>query len=145
MKPRSASELERPASMSDPVRLARYLFSLDTVLGIFSIGGAALFGATYSSHGFWFSVLAIFLPSSALWALFCYGAYKGLTSPNAFTRLLFWLFVVGHVFAIPVGTAISGACIWLWRRLSAQADIGGDTIAAPQPPTADDPDSRPRR
>ena len=113
--------------LSDRRRLAKYLFVLDTVLGIVSIGGAAIFGATYSSHGFWLTVLPIFVPSSVLWALFCYGAYKGLTSPNAFTRLLFWLFVVGHVFAIPVGTAISGACIWLWRKL---------------PPPADDPDSR---
>lgn len=131
-------------AMTDPVRLAKYLFVLDTILGIFSIGGAALYGATYSSHGFWLTVLPIFVPSSVLWALFCYGAYKGLTSPNAFTRLLFWLFVVGHVFAIPVGTAISGACIWLWRRLSAPARDDGETIAAPPSRAADDPGSRTR-
>ncbi len=125
--------------MSDCIRLARYLFSLDAVLGIFAIGGAALYGTAYSSHGVWATFLSIFMPSSALWALFCYGAYKGLTSPNAFSRLLFWLFVVGHVFAFPVGTAISSACVWLWRKLPPPANDGQDTIVAPQRVGADDP------
>ncbi len=104
--------------MNDRVRLAKYLFFLDAVVGILGIGGAALYGAAYSSKSAWVAFFPVFIPFSALWALFCYGAYKGLTSPNAFGKVVFWLFVVGHVPAFPVGTAISGACIWLWRGLS---------------------------
>lgn len=108
--------------MNDRRRLAKGLFILDAVLGILSIGGAAFYGAAYSSKSIWVAFLPVFVPFSALWALFCYGAYKGLTSPNAFTKVVFWLFVVGHLPAFPVGTAISGACIWLWRGLSSQSN-----------------------
>lgn len=104
--------------MNDRIRLAKYLFSLDAALGILAIGGAALYGAAFNPKSGWATFLLILVPFSALWASFCYGAYKGLTGPNAFTRVLFWVFVVGHVFAFPVGTAISGACVWLWRDWS---------------------------
>ena len=104
--------------MNDRARVAKYLFSLDTVLGILSIGGAALYGAAYSSKSIWVAFFPIFVPSAVLWALLCYGGYKGLTSSNIFLTLLFWLLVVGHFFAFPVGTAFSLACIWLWRDLS---------------------------
>jgi len=104
--------------MNDRVRLAKLLFSVDAALGILSIGGAALYGAAYSSKSLWTAFLPVFVPFSALWVLFCYGAYKGLTSPNAFSKVLFWLFVAGHAVGFPIGTAIAGACIWLWRELS---------------------------
>jgi hypothetical protein len=103
--------------MRDRVRLAKLLFSVDAVLGILSIGGAALYGAAYSSKSLWMAFLPVFVPFSVLWALFCYGAYKGLTSPNAVSKVLFWLFVAGHAVGFPIGTAIAGACIWLWREL----------------------------
>ena len=123
--------------MNDRVRLAKYLFSLDAVLGILSIGGAALYGAAYSSKSLWVAFLPVFVSFSVLWALFCYGAYKGLTSPNAFTKTLFWLFVSGHVVAFPVGTAISGACIWLWRGLSSHSNGGQGPVVAQQVVPAD--------
>ena len=72
--------------MNDRVRLAKYLFFLDAVLGILSIGGAALYGSAYSSKSVWVAFFPVFVPFSTLWALFCYGAYKGLTSPNAFSQ-----------------------------------------------------------
>ena len=100
-----------------PGRLAKLLFALDAILGVASIGGAALYGATYASGNVWVAFFKVFIPASVLWALFCYGAYKGLTSGNLALKILFWLFVVGHAPAFPVGTAISGACIWLWREL----------------------------
>lgn len=103
--------------IEDRTRVAQFLFSLDAVLGILSIGGAALYGAAYSSGNVWTTALAIFVPFAVLWALFCYCAYKGLTSENAVLKFIFWLFVVGHVFGFPVGTAISGVSIWLWRDL----------------------------
>jgi hypothetical protein len=109
--------------MKNPVRLAKYLFLIDAVLGIVSIGGAALYGAAYSSKSLSVAFLPVFVPFSALWALFCYGAYKGLVGPNAFSKVLFWLFVIGHIVAFPVGTAIAGACIWLWRELSPHSGV----------------------
>ena len=125
--------------MNDRVRLAKYLFSLEAALGILSIGGAALFGAAYSSKSMWLAFPLIFVPFSALWALFCYGAYKGLTSPNVFSNLVFWLFVVGHLFAFPIGTAISGACIWLWRDLSPRSNGRRGTVVAQQRVPGDGP------
>jgi hypothetical protein len=119
------------AAMNDRVRLAKYLFSLDAVLGILGIAGAALYGAAYSSKSVWVAFFPVFVPLSALWALLCYGAYKGLTSPNAFSKIVFWLFVAGHVPAFPVGTAISGACVWLWRDLSTHS-AGGQVSAVAQ-------------
>lgn len=128
----------------DRIRLAKYLFSLDAVLGILSIGGASLYGAAYSSKSVWAASLPVFLPLSALWALFCYGAYRGLTSPNVFTNLVFWLFVVGHVFAFPIGTATSAACIWLWRGQSPRSKGLGSTAVAQRDVPADGPTSRGR-
>ncbi len=80
----------------------------------------------------------MFLSVSAVWLLFCYGAYKGLMSPNVIGKVVFWLSVVGHIFAFPVGTAFSGVCIWLWRDLSLRAknDAGPD-LAQQSIPTAD--------
>ena len=106
--------------MDNRIRVAKFVFSLDAVLGILSIGGAALYGAAFSSGNVWTTSLAIFLPFSVLWALFCYWAYKGLTSEKTVLKFVFWLFVVGHVFGFPVGTAISGVSIWLWRDLRNQ-------------------------
>lgn len=97
------------------MKLAKVLFVLDAGLGILSIVGAALYGAAYASKSAWAAFFSVFLPFAALWVLFCYGAYKGLTTTNAFLKVVFWVSVVGHVFAFPVGTAFSGICIWLWR------------------------------
>lgn len=102
---------------TDRLKLARILFSLDAVLGIVAIGGAALYGAAYSPKSPWLPFISILLPGAALWGLFCYGAFRGLTGKNALCNVLFWLFVVGHFFAFPVGTAISGACLWLRSEL----------------------------
>ena len=119
--------------MIDRARVAKYLFSVDAVLGILSIGGAALYGAAYSSKTVWAAFFPVFVPLAALWALLCYGAYKGLTSSNVLLTLLFWLFVVGHFFAFPVGTAFSLVCIWLWRDLSSHSKGRQDTIAQQVP------------
>lgn len=94
------------------IRVAKFVFSLDAVLGILSIGGAAFYGAAYSSGKVWPAFLAIFVPFAVLWALFCYWAYKGLTSEKAVLKFVFWLYVVGNVFGFPVGTAITGVSIW---------------------------------
>lgn len=101
------------------VRAAKLLFSLDAFLGLLSVGGAALYGATYASGNVWIAFLGTFIPFGALWLLICYGAYKGLTSENIALKFVFWAFVVGHAIAFPVGTAIAGAAIWLWRELRA--------------------------
>lgn len=103
--------------LSDRIKVAKFVFSLDALLGILSIGGAALYGAAYSSGNVWLAFLPIFVPFSVLWALFCYGAYRGLTSDNVILKSVFWLNVVGNAFGFPVGTAIAGVCIWLWRDL----------------------------
>jgi hypothetical protein len=97
--------------------VAQLVFSLDAVLGIFAVGGAALYGATFTSGNVWTAFFATFVPFAALWTLFCYGAYKGLTGKNAVLKIVFWSHVVGNVFVFPVGTAISGVSIWLWREL----------------------------
>lgn len=97
--------------------MAKFVFSLDALLGILSVGGAALYGAAYASGNMWTTFLAIFVPFAVLWALLCYGAYKGLTSEKAVLKFVFWSYVVGNVFGFPVGTAIAGVSIWLWRDL----------------------------
>ena len=117
--------------MEDRIRVAKFIFSLDAVLGILSIGGAALNGAAYSSGKMWSTFLAIFVPCAVLWSLFCYGAYKGLTSKNPVLKFVFWSNVVGNVFGFPVGTAIAGVSIWLWRDLNTASfadnlSTGGD-------------------
>jgi hypothetical protein len=103
--------------MDNRIRVAKFVFSLDAVLGILSVGGAALYGAAYASGKMWTTFLAIFVPFAVLWAFFCYGAYKGLTSEKAVLKFVFWSYVVGNVFGFPVGTAIAGVSIWLWRDL----------------------------
>lgn len=101
---------------SNRARLAKALFSLDAVLGVLTIGGAALYGAAWSSGSAWGAFLATFLPASALWLAVCYGAYRGLASDRAAPGLVFWLYVAGNAIAFPVGTAIAGASVWLWRE-----------------------------
>lgn len=99
--------------------LARLLFGIEGVIGAFGIGAAAFYGAAMTTGNAWVAFFGILIPFLPLWALFCYGAYRGLTSDNLFQRVLFWLFVTGHVFVFPVGTVISGALIWLrreWRK-----------------------------
>ena len=131
-------EKARGYFMNDRTRVAKYLFSLDAVLGILSIGGAALYGAAYSSKSIWVAFFPVFVPLAVLWAVLCYGGYKGLKSSNVFLTLLFWLLVVGHFFAFPVGTAFSLACIWLWRDLSPHSKSRRVTVAQQQDP-GDDP------
>ena len=99
------------------VTVAKFIFTLGAVLGILSIGGGALYGATWSSENVWVAFLKVFVPLAVLWSLFCYAAYKGLTSERAVLKFVFWLYVVANVFVFPVGTALAGACIWLWRDL----------------------------
>jgi len=106
--------------MNSRIRVAKFVFSLDAVLGILSIGGAALYGAAFTSGKAWTAFVAIFLPFAVLWSSFCYWAYKGLTSEKAVLKFVFWSYVVGNVFGFPVGTAIAGVSIWLWRDLRKQ-------------------------
>jgi hypothetical protein len=106
--------------MNDRIRMAKFVFSLDAVLGILSIGGAALYGAAFTSGNAWTEFFIIFVPFSVLWSSFCYWAYKGLTSQKAVLKFVFWSNVVGNVCGFPVGTAIAGVSIWLWRDLRKQ-------------------------
>ena len=98
-------------------RLAQYLYSLDAVLGILSIAGAALYIAALSSKSLPAVFFFVFVPCSLLWASLCYGAWKGLVHTNLFFKILFWLHVVVNVFVFPVGTALAAAAIWLRREL----------------------------
>jgi hypothetical protein len=107
--------------LNNRLGVAKFVFALDAVLGILSVGGAALYGAALSSGEVWGAFLAIFVPCSVLWASFCYCAYRGLTSENAILKFVFWLYVAGNLFAFPVGTAIAGISIWLWRDLRKQS------------------------
>lgn len=102
------------------IRVAKVVFALDAVLGLLAVGGAALFGVAYSSGEPWTAFFAVFIPFGLLWTLFCFLAYQGLTGDNVFLKIVFWLFVVGHVFGFPVGTAIAAVSIWLWRELRKQ-------------------------
>jgi hypothetical protein len=103
--------------MDSRIRVAQFVFALDAGLGILSVGGAALYGAALTSGNALTAFVSTFVPFSVLWALFCYWAYKGLTSQKAVLKFVFWSYVVGNVFGFPVGTAISGVSIWLWRDL----------------------------
>lgn len=99
------------------IAVAKSAFSLEAFLGILAIGGGALYGAALTSGNAWAAFFSIFVPFSVLWALFCYCAYKSLTSENAVLKIVFWSYVVFNVFVFPVGTAIAGVSIWLWRDL----------------------------
>lgn len=104
--------------MNNRIRLARFTFSLGAILGILGIGAAWIYGVSYSRQpDFLPTFFSIFLPLAALWSLFCYGAYRGLTSRKSILKFVFWFFVVFHFFCFPVGTAISGVSVWLWRDL----------------------------
>ena len=106
--------------MDNHIRVAKFVFSLDAVLGILAVGGAALYGAALTSGNAWTAFVAIFVPFAVLWTFFCYWAYKGLTSEKVVLKFVFWSYVVGNVFGFPVGTAIAGVSIWLWRDLRKQ-------------------------
>jgi hypothetical protein len=106
---------------SDRARVAKVVFSLGALIGTLGVGAGSLGGATYSSGNVWATAAAFFVPIAALWLAFCYGAHRGLASSRVLLRLLFWLFVLAHVFVFPVGTAISGVCVWLWMRRDASS------------------------
>lgn len=101
--------------MNHRIRVAKLVFSLDAVLGNLSVGGAALYGAAFTSGNPWTAFLAIFVPFATLWSMFCYWAYRGLTSEKAVLKFVFWSYVVVNALGFPVGTAIAGVSIWLWR------------------------------
>lgn len=107
--------------LDDRIRVARVLFGLDAVSGVLSVGGAALYGAALASGNPWVAFWSTLVPFALLWVLICWCAYRGLTSGGAVFQVVFWLFVVGHLFAFPVGTAVAGLCIWLWRELRTPA------------------------
>ena len=107
--------------MNNRIRVAQFMFSLDAVLGILAVGAACLYGAAYNRHAGLLTIfLTIFVPLAVLWSSFCYCAYKGLTSENAVLKFLFWFYVVCNALGFPIGTAIAGVSIWLWRDLRKQ-------------------------
>lgn len=89
-------------------------------MGIMSVGAGALYNAALTSGNVWVAFFVIFVPFGGMWALICYWAYKGLTSEKAVLRFVFWSYVVANVFVFPVGTAIAGVALWLWRDLRKQ-------------------------
>ena len=76
--------------MDNHIRVAKFVFSLDAVLGILAVGGAALYGAALTSGNAWTAFVAIFVPFAVLWTFFCYWAYKGLTSEKVVLKFVFW-------------------------------------------------------
>jgi hypothetical protein len=106
--------------LSDRSRVAKVIFGLDAVLGVLGIAGAALYGSTFSNANVWVTFMGTFVPFSVLWSLFCYGAYRGLTSRKVVLKAVFWVCVMGNIFVFPIGTAIAGVCIWLWRDFRKQ-------------------------
>ena len=103
------------------IKVARFMFSIDAVLGILAVGAACLFGAAYNRHAPLLPIfLTIFLPLAVLWSLLCYGAYKGLTSEKFILKIVFWFHVACNVLSFPIGTAVAGVSIWLWRDLRNQ-------------------------
>ena len=107
--------------MNNRIKVAKFIFSLDALLGILAVGAACLFGAAYNRHAPLLPIfLTIFLPLAVLWSVFCYCAYKGLTSEKAVLKFVFWFYVVCNVLSFPIGTAIAGVSIWLWRDLRKQ-------------------------
>lgn len=106
--------------LDDRVRVAKVVFAFDAVSGLASVASGALFGAALSSDSPAVAFWTTLLPLGLLWLLICYGAYRGLTGGGVILQIVFWLFVAGHVFAFPVGTAVAAVCIWLWRELRTQ-------------------------
>lgn len=106
--------------LNDRLRLGRFLFGADAVLGVGTIAAASLYGAALSSGSEKIGFAGTFVPLAATWVLFCRLAYAGLTSERLVLQCLFWVHVVGHFFALPVGTLIAGASVWIWRDLRHQ-------------------------
>ena len=98
--------------LKDRVLVARCIFGFSAVLWAGSIAVAGLFTAI-----FFLPSLPIFFLLAVLCASFCYGAYKGLTSPNVFFQILFWIYVAINLFGFPVGTGIAVASVWLRSEL----------------------------
>ncbi|MBK7976374.1 MAG: hypothetical protein IPK07_24920 [Deltaproteobacteria bacterium] len=106
--------------LGDRLLLARLIFGADAVLGVGTIAAAALYGAALSTGSAKATFAGTFVPLAALWVLFCRLAYAGLTSERLALKILFWAHVVGHFFALPVGTLIAGTSVWIWRDLRNQ-------------------------
>lgn len=120
--------------MRDRETFARIVFCIGAAMGVLSAGAGALYAAAMGSSGtaFWIQFVAIWAPVAALWMLFCYGAYRGLASRNVALRVVFWLFVLFHVFVFPIGTAISAACLWLSRDMRRSPDdAAGIRVTSP--------------
>lgn len=90
-------------------------FSLGAVLGMVGVVQGALFAAATAPGRPWLGFFVVLLLGGSLWLCFTYGAYKGFSTSNALLKGVFWLFVVFHIFVFPIGTAIAGGLIWLWR------------------------------
>ncbi|MSR11406.1 MAG: hypothetical protein EXR84_06340 [Gammaproteobacteria bacterium] len=104
------------------VRVAQAVFSLNAVLGILTIGGAALYAAAFTSENAWTAFFVTLVPFLVLWALFCYGAYKGLTSANTILKFVLWSYIAWNVFTFPAGTIIAGVTFWLWWDIHKRRD-----------------------
>jgi hypothetical protein len=117
--------------MNTRLRLARFMFALDALLGVLAVGDACLCGAAHARHAdLWPIFISVFVPLSLLWSLSCYLAYHGLTGRNAVLAFIFWIHVVLNVFAFPIGTAIAGTSVWLWRE-SRKQDAGPRAVVTP--------------
>lgn len=106
-----------PGLLADRVWLARVLFSIDAVLGILVAGAAALSGAAWTSANPRQVFVAILIPLAIIWIAVCYGAYKGVTTRRPVLLAVFWVCVIVNLPTFPIGTAIAGASVWLWREL----------------------------
>jgi hypothetical protein len=108
--------------MTDKIKVAKVMFSIDAILGILVVGAACLFSVAYRRHGGMLpTFLTIFVPLTVLWLSICYWAYKGLTSDKVMLKLVFWFYVICNAISFPIGTAIAGVSIWLRRELRKQA------------------------
>lgn len=103
--------------LDDRERVARILFVLGALEGISGVAAGALYGAALASGDPTATFLTVFVPLSALWALFTYLAYRGLASRNPLLAFVFWSFVVFNFFVFPVGTLVAGASVWIRREL----------------------------
>ena len=105
------------------LKIARIAYLANMLLGAASAGFIAYLAVSFP-NGKWpesddaisiFSI--IFITITLLWAIFSYGAYKGLTSNNIALKIIFWVHTIWNLVTFPIGTAIAAICIYIWSDL----------------------------
>ena len=107
------------------LQIAKYLFIANAIFVSVGYGLLAALAAIAYSPGPGPHIKAaltafavVFVILAIFWSLFCYGAYKGMTSERTSFKVIFWVFVICSMLSFPIGTAFAVALIYLRRAIN---------------------------